>query len=301
MKIKLEIHLFLQGLASPLTRANYLSDVRALEAWFRPFTGQEDSLAIIKWVRSMEAANLKRTTIKGRLIRVRRIYALLIEKELRKTENPVRLDCIGRVRDIRAPKCPTLDELKNLTSEIDFSTLEGARQGAIFGYLLFEGLRCHEVAGLKLSDLIKIGDQWQCSVRGKNGVLSEVSLWPQTKKALRKYLSLAKHRHQDTPLFYSLTRPGNLRLSTRAVRRIIDQLFREAGIRNGLSCHSLRHAHGTLLASMGVPLSFIQRRLRHTDILTTLRYINDEPSMYQAQHRRPEESFPIKLGHNFEA
>jgi site-specific recombinase XerD len=67
--------------------------------------------------------------------------------------------------------------------------------------------------------------------------------------------------------------PGR-RLSDRSLRRRIDALLLESGLkRAGVSCHSLRHSFGTWSAAAGVNVSAISATLGHADIKTTGVYV----------------------------
>ena len=44
--------------------------------------------------------------------------------------------------------------------------------------------------------------------------------------------------------------------------------MRKAGLQ-GISLHSLRHTHGSMLLSRGVPLPVVSRRLGHSSVNTT--------------------------------
>ena len=283
---------FLAGLASDLTRNNYLSDIRSLDQWFEPWVGIEDNLQIIKYVRWLEGLGLKTSTIRGRMVRIRRLYAFLIQKGYRRSDNPVNLSCLQKLKDLRTPRCPSYEELQRLVKTFDFSSLEGIRDATMTSFMLFEALRVNEVVELNLEDLEKINGHYRCLIKGKGGVLSDIYLWPQTEKILAKYLNVVRHAYMTSPLFFSSTKVGCQRLTTRGIRKRIDAMFKRAQIRQGFSCHSLRTAHASLLSAQGVPLAAIQKRLRHSSILTSLKYVKDEPSYYV--NKRPEDVFPIK-------
>ena len=110
-----------------------------------------------------------------------------------------------------------------------------------------------------------------CEVRGKGGRIDSMFLMPKTEQLMRQYLKLADHCSPLSPLIYSL-RNTKQRITTRAVRKRVDHYFKMAGVRKGLSCHSLRHAAAAILAAQGYPVTGVQKRLRHASPITSLRY-----------------------------
>ena len=111
-------------------------------------------------------------------------------------------------------------------------------------------------------------------IRGKGGKVQHQTLYPQTKALLNRYLKLTQGLPKSAPLFSSLRSPFQ-GLTTRAIRLRTDSLLREAGIEEGKSCHSLRHALGSTMAAQSVPLTQIQEKLRHSDLRVSLKYISN--------------------------
>jgi integrase len=71
---------------------------------------------------------------------------------------------------------------------------------------------------------------------------------------------------------YVLVTPEGERYSNVTIRRYFLVALKEAGIRRGIRPHDLRHSFGSLLASAGVPLSYVKAAMGHAHERTTQRY-----------------------------
>lgn len=292
-KLDALVEAFLLAKANIHTRANYRSDVRALDDWFEPWTGLEDRLEIIKFVRMMER-KLSPASLRERLQRIKKIYDYLQQSKYR-ADNPVTMDLAPRFKDRRVPKCPDLAELKRLGAVLDTRSFSGLRDTVMIHLMLFSALRVSEVSKLDINDIETHNSSIRILVKGKRGVFDYMTPWPTTQKLLRHYLKQAKITSSDYALFVS-TRTPNKRLTPRGIRKRVDVYFKRAKIRSGLSCHSLRHAHASVLAHFGVPLTQIQKQMRHSDYRVTLRYFNDVPGLPLPAPKTLEAMFPLKVG-----
>ena len=71
---------------------------------------------------------------------------------------------------------------------------------------------------------------------------------------------------------YVLVTPEGERYSDATIRRYFLAALKEAGIRRRIRPHDLRHSFGSLLASAGVPLSYVKTAMGHAHERTTQRY-----------------------------
>ncbi|MBK8202621.1 MAG: tyrosine-type recombinase/integrase [Bdellovibrionales bacterium] len=260
----------LLGFSNMNTRRNFQADLKSMDSWFSPWRGSEGNIEALEYIRYLEKQGLRASTIRGRVIRLRKIYEFLRLKGFRK-DNPIELSYAPRLKDHRTPKCPDLDELKRIFSTLDCSSFEGLRDTLAISFMFFEAFRVHEVVGLNRGDIEQVGSRLVCEVRGKGGRIDTVFLFPKTEQLVRQYLKLAEHTGPQSPLIYSL-RCASQRITTRAVRKRVDFYFKKAKVRKGLSCHSLRHGAAALLAAQGFPVTGVQKRLRHASPITSLRY-----------------------------
>ena len=158
--------------------------------------------------------------------------------------------------------------------------LRALRDKSIIALMALHGLRRVEVVRLSLADLIDEPDGvWALRVWGKGDKFRVVKLVPETTGLLKRYLSALNRAKiepkQDAlgvPIFVGLRKGKGKRLTPTQVNNIVDEAMRKAGIkRKGLSCHSLRHAFGTLAATT-VPIPDLAAYLGHSNIATTSLY-----------------------------
>lgn len=166
----------------------------------------------------------------------------------------------------------TKEELNRLLDSPDLATSMGLRDKAILETLFSTGLRVSELCSLDRD--INLGSD-ELSVRGKGEKIRVVFLSDGAKKAISKYLSARKD--MDDALFVRLDNtkekgPGEMRLTVRAVQRILKQHAIKAGISKKVTPHVIRHMFATDLLSNGADLRSVQALLGHANIATTQVY-----------------------------
>lgn len=128
------------------------------------------------------------------------------------------------------------------------------------------GLRVSEVVNLRVQDINS--DRMQISIvkaKGKKDRL--IPLSKNILAILRKYYSAYR------PKFWLFeSQNGVNHYSVRSAQIIFKKAFKELGLPNNCSFHSLRHSYATHLLENGTSLRYIQQLLGHNDIKTTLRY-----------------------------
>jgi integrase/recombinase XerD len=130
------------------------------------------------------------------------------------------------------------------------------------------GLRLSEIINLRIEDI----DSRRMVIRVRQGkgmkdrytLLSPVLL-----ETLREYWKLYR---PVTYLFASPRGRGDRPIDPSAVQRACAAAVRAAGLRKGVSVHTLRHTFATHLLEAGTNLRVIQRLLGHGDLSTTAVY-----------------------------
>lgn len=177
-------------------------------------------------------------------------------------------------------------ELKRLMNAPDQKTLEGKRDTAILELLFSTGLRISELCGLSIDDIDMSRDEF--SVRGKGDKIRVVFLSDSARVTLQDYL---KHRKDmDDAMFIRYGRKmndgGDLRLSPRAVQRLIKQHAIKAGITRKVTPHVIRHSFATDLLSNGADLRSVQALLGHANIGTTQVYTHVTDKHLREVHKK---------------
>lgn len=150
---------------------------------------------------------------------------------------------------------------------------DGARTYALVCLLGLNGLRISEALGANADDLAEIDGHRTLKLRRKGGREQYAALPPVVWAALSAWLperhELAAAHDDAHPLF--VTRSGR-RMDRQAAWKVVKRCARDAGLPDGISPHSLRHAFVTLALKAGAPLDLVQYAAGHADPRTTRRY-----------------------------
>jgi len=172
---------------------------------------------------------------------------------------------------LRYPEVLTEAETRALVNGTPPRSWEGIRNRAIALTILDTGIRLGELVRLDLDDL-RLRDLTIHIRSGKGDKERYVFLGRFLFRAMRVWMEARGRFCQDGPLF--MTRRGE-RLDRRNVQRILERLAAKAGLHGAkVSPHRLRHTFAThYIMNGGDPFS-LQRILGHSDIKTTMIYVN---------------------------
>lgn len=148
-----------------------------------------------------------------------------------------------------------------------FAQWEAKRNQAMVGLMLYSGLRECEVVQLNWQD-IEMGERsGRVRIRkGKGDKWGEIPLGIEARRLLQKWI--AKGHSDKEPVFRN---KSGSRLSTRSVQRIVKDLGLKAKIE--LTPHALRHTFAKRLLDGEVPVTTVQKLMRHARLETTARYV----------------------------
>jgi len=182
------------------------------------------------------------------------------------------------MRNVATPKVPQTypevlseEQIKRLLKVCNRSTWVGTRNYAMLLTFLDTGIRLSELIGLNLEDV----DLQNWTIRVRNGKGSKeryVFIGRSLFRALRRWIDARGVSCPDSVFF--ITRNGH-RHDLRNVERIIERLATKAGLDGTrVTPHILRHTFAThYIKNGGDPFS-LQRILGHSDIKTTMIYVN---------------------------
>jgi site-specific recombinase XerD len=163
-------------------------------------------------------------------------------------------------------------ELDRLMNAPKLSEQQGLRDRAILELLFSTGLRISELCGLSIDDVDLSRDEF--SVRGKGDKIRVVFLSDSAKNAISTYLKSRKDFSDALFIQYgkNAKNANDLRLSPRAVQRMLKHYATIAGITRKVSPHVIRHSFATDLLSNGADIRSVQALLGHANIGTTQIY-----------------------------
>ena len=157
-----------------------------------------------------------------------------------------------------------------------WSSFRTARDIAIVALLLLNGLRSSEVLGLELGDLSL--SEAQVRVRGKGSKVRVLPLAPETIRLLDCYLKTERPLTPCARVF--VVWKGRARGQAMTVAGL-RSLFRHHRGSTGVAKanpHRFRHTFGSDMIRAGVSLPALQRLMGHSNIDTTLLYIQLSPT-----------------------
>jgi integrase len=159
-----------------------------------------------------------------------------------------------------------------------------SRDLAIVGLMLLQGLRCAEVLALNRDDVLF--SEAQLRVRGKGQKLRFLPLAPETVQLLDHYLRLERPDPCNAALFVSLKGPAR---GTRMTPAGLRSLFRYHRQTTGIKLanpHRFRHTFASDMVRAGMSLPALMQLMGHSDIETTLRYVQVTPQDVYLQYAR---------------
>jgi integrase/recombinase XerC len=179
--------------------------------------------------------------------------------------------------------------------EIDRTTLAGQRDYALLSLAVFTARRVAELADLRRRDLEVNGQVITVHFRHTKGGKQQIdTLSPQVAGALRRYLVTTYgpewlSQPADAPIWISCSRNKSAGRPISA-QAIADICAKHLGVS---TVHTTRHSWAKQMDDMGAPVTIIQRRLGHSNVATTQRYLRNLPQAVNPYGDQLEAAFGI--------
>jgi site-specific recombinase XerD len=167
------------------------------------------------------------------------------------------------------PKALEPSQVNRLLASCDQTSSVGLRDFAILTVLVRLGLRCGELAALKLSDVD--WRQGELVIHGKAGRQERLPLPVDVGRAIVSWLQNGRPVQRGNPYVFARVRAPHGGLTASGVSNVV----RAACIRAGLppiGGHRLRHTAATQMLRSGADLTEIGQVLRHHSLLATAIY-----------------------------
>jgi len=251
---------------SKYTIANYKLDL----ADFFKFLGESplekvDYLTLRKYLAVLKEKNFKNRTIGRHLSSLRSFFKFLVREGLLKN-NPIS-GVSSPKQEKHLPLFLTEEEVRKLIDSVRLKGERDYRDRAVIETFYSTGMRVSELVGLDIDDVDFIGGI--VKVLGKGRKERIVPIGEQALLTIKDYLDIRKIVKEPQALF--LNKNGK-RITDRGIRDVIDKYIRIASLRQGVSCHTLRHSFATHLLDRGADLRSVQELLGHVNLSTTQIY-----------------------------
>ena len=231
-------------------------------------------------------------TVNHRLVVLRALYRFYFQKDIPKSRAGVNVRpplnfgrssrrTIGlRLRQPRQIVIPLrVDEVSRF-----WSSFRTYRDFSLVGLMLFNGLRSYETIQLQLEDL-RLSEA-QIFVQGKGNRQRVLPLADDIIQVLRRYLEFERPKSNVPCLFLSLKGRHRGRPMTLAGLRSLFRHHRRTSQILNARPHRFRHTFGTDMIRAGVSLPALMRLMGHSQIHTTMLYVELSPQdVWREYHR----------------
>jgi integrase/recombinase XerD len=200
---------------------------------------------------------------------LRRFYQYLLREGRIEQEPTAQIDAPKLGRPL--PKSLTEEDVETLLLAPNIEEPLGLRDRAMLEMLYASGLRVSELVGLKLGEVSM--SQGVVRIFGKGGKERMVPMGEECMEWLQQYMNEARSELLSGRVADAVfvTRRGAA-MTRQAFWYLIKRYARQAGLKTGLSPHTLRHAFATHLLNHGADLRVLQMLLGHSDLSTTQIY-----------------------------
>jgi site-specific recombinase XerD len=175
---------------------------------------------------------------------------------------------------VKEPKCIPIPLSVEQVATF-WSGFRTARDLAIVGLMLLQGLRSQEVIALNLDD-VQLEESRIC-VRGKGNKVRPLPMAAETVHLLDHYLRLERPAGCGPALFVSLKgRARGVRITPAGLRSLFRYHRRTSGV-SGAHPHRFRHTFASDMVRAGISLPALMNLMGHAAITTTMIYVQISP------------------------
>lgn len=234
-------------------------------------------------------------TINNRSSMLRRLFRFYFQQDMPHAPYTMRRDwfrptyrragrpCIMADLNLKVPQ-RVIEPLTRDQVQRFWHSFQNARDIAIVGLMVLNGLRSREVLGLTLEDLIF--SEAQLHVRGKGGKARRLPLPPETTSLLKSYLQTERPLTNAPQVFICLKGRARGRAMTPAGLRSLFRHHRKTTGVGKANPHRFRHTFGSDMVREGISLPALMRLMGHAHIQTTLLYVQLTPQDVFAEYAR---------------
>lgn len=241
---------------------------------------------VYSYLKHLYDINISKSSMGRKLSALRSFYNYLLKKQIvdinyfENIKNPKKENSL--------PKFVKEEDIDKMFLIPDTRTWIGKRNLSIIRMLYATGLRVSELVNIKLDD-ININER-TIIVLGKGNKERIVVFGYNTKDALIDYIDNGRYKIDTKNSEYLFLNKDGNKLSSRYVRKIIDDIIFKASITMHVSPHMLRHTFATSMLNNGADLVSVKDLLGHESLNTTSIYthVSDEKikEVYNMAHPR---------------
>ena len=246
-----------------------------------------DEMVSREYLEYLYSRGLSRNTISRKLSSIRSFYNYLLRENnidknfFKDIKNPKKIQSL--------PKFIKDNDLEKMFNSFDLSKPLQQRNLLILELLYATGIRVGELVNIKIDDINRNDNT--IKILGKGSKERYVFYGSYAEDALDLYLCKGRNEllHNKNCDYLFVNKNGSV-LSTRYIRKIINDVVRKCEINYHISPHVLRHTFATDMLNAGADLMSVKELLGHSTIDTTSIYthVSNEQikKIYELAHPR---------------
>ena len=279
--------LWLEDGLSRNTLDSYRRDLRLFSTWLLADRGksllQVQRLDLLDYLAYRFRRRARPRSAARLLSSLKRFYRYSTRENRIQSDPTLQLESPKLPRSL--PKILTENDVEALLAAPNVQTPLGLRDRAMLETLYASGLRVSELVTMSLAQLSH--DMGVVRVSGKGNKERLVPVGEESLAWVRRYMENARPiilaGRQADALFVTLRGAS---MTRQAFWYLIRRYANQAGVRRGISPHTLRHAFATHLLNHGADLRVVQMLLGHADISTTQIYTHIARERLKQLHAR---------------
>jgi len=279
--------LWLEDGLSRNTLESYRRDLRLFSTWLLADRGksllQVQRLDLLDYLAYRFQRRARPRSAARLLSSLKRFYRYSTRENRIQSDPTLQLESPKLPRSL--PNILTEKDVEALLAAPNVQTPLGLRDRAMLETLYASGLRVSELVTMSLAQLSH--DMGVVRVSGKGNKERLVPVGEESLAWVRRYMENARPvilaGRQADALFVTLRGAS---MTRQAFWYLIRRYANQAGVRRGISPHTLRHAFATHLLNHGADLRVVQMLLGHADISTTQIYTHIARERLKQLHAR---------------
>ena len=260
------------------TVENYVSCIVAFCDWVktRPQISPIDAQGshVLKWMMELKERGLSFSRLEHHKSALKTFYAMLVKMKIVRKNIASTLPSL-RKRGISSVVPVSRDTVGKLLNVVDQSSWVGRRNYMIISMLWALGLRISELTGLSVGSFEPEHDRkgkiGLLRVKGKNRKQRALFVVDKLYDNLIAYLSHPQSPKRKRDHLFPVE--SGKAISNSRVQKKIKEYCMEAGIKERITPHVLRHSFATEMYHANVPLDAIQAMMGHDKMAETAVYI----------------------------
>ena len=224
---------------------------------------------IQKFIR-IQTENMKSVPTILRRVSCTKNFYLFLEKE---RIISFQIDNLEKPRGSKKlPICISIEEVEALLNQPNLDKPEGQRDRTMLEVMYSSGLRISELLSLRVKQINF--ERGMIKIIGKGNKERTVPIGDYALEYLNNYLEDGRNKNPNRSSEYLFLNRYGEPLSRIYFFRQVKKYAEEAGIKEKISPHTLRHCFATHMLENGAELRAVQEMLGHANIATTQIYTN---------------------------